>query len=465
MATSPAITAVLADVGPRLKQARARRDVTLTAARRRDRDLQEHAVAPRVGPAQAEPRAAAADRPGPPDPARRARRRARRRRPAHPPAAPEAQRSRGGPAHAAAARHARVEGDHPAGARQPRAAHARGLRVAVRARGRAPPHRRRPRHHDDGRARSPSSTPRSRTGSAPRATGRSRSSASSAGRASGSTSAPRLGARDRRGHDRRRGPAARDEVPRAPPPGCARRAGAPPRAAAPARPPRADPRVGAGRLRQDHAPRRVAHGRVRPRGRGRLGSARPARQRPGAVLVLRRGRAPHRRARGRGRRRCRCCSRPRLPPTRSITTLLNELHAVTRDLVVVLDDYHVIESPEIQDAMAFFLEHLPPRIRLVVAQPGRPAVATRHASGPAATCSRSAPPTCGSPRRRPPRTSTTPWASPSPPTDVDAIEDRTEGWIAALQLAALSMQGRDDVVRLHRELRRRRPLHRRLPRR
>ena len=32
------------------------------------------------------------------------------------------------------------------------------------------------------------------------------------------------------------------------------------------------------------------------------------------------------------------------------------------------------------------------------------------------------------------------------PTDVAALEDRTEGWIAALQLAALSMQGRDDVA-------------------
>ncbi len=43
------------------------------------------------------------------------------------------------------------------------------------------------------------------------------------------------------------------------------------------------------------------------------------------------------------------------------------------------------------------------------------------------------------------------------------LEGRTEGWIAALQLAALSMQGRDDRRRFHRRLRRRRSLHRRLP--
>ena len=38
--------------------------------------------------------------------------------------------------------------------------------------------------------------------------------------------------------------------------------------------------------------------------------------------------------------------------------------------------------------------------------------------------------------------------------DIATLEARTEGWIAALQLAALSMQGRDDVAKLHRRLRR-----------
>ena len=49
--------------------------------------------------------------------------------------------------------------------------------------------------------------------------------------------------------------------------------------------------------------------------------------------------------------------------------------------------------------------------------------------------------------------------------DVATLEGRTEGWIAALQLAALSMQGRDDVAGFIAGLRGRRPLHRRLPRR
>ena len=56
-------------------------------------------------------------------------------------------------------------------------------------------------------------------------------------------------------------------------------------------------------------------------------------------------------------------------------------------------------------------------------------------------------------------------AGPRPPSDVAALEERTEGWIAALQLAALSLQGRDGRRRLHRPVRRGRPVHRRLPRR
>ncbi len=49
--------------------------------------------------------------------------------------------------------------------------------------------------------------------------------------------------------------------------------------------------------------------------------------------------------------------------------------------------------------------------------------------------------------------------------DVAALEGRTEGWIAALQLAGLSMQGRDDVAGFIAGFAGRRPLHRRLPRR
>ena len=143
-----AISDVLAEVGPRLQ---AGADAARRHAHRAgggDGHLQEHAVAARVGAAQAEPRAAPADRAGAPDPARRARRRARDRRPADPAQAREAQRRPDRrPAHPSAARAARVEGRHPARTGQAAAADARGLRVALRAGRRAAADPRRPRHH------------------------------------------------------------------------------------------------------------------------------------------------------------------------------------------------------------------------------------------------------------------------------------------------------------------------------
>ncbi len=85
--------------------------------------------------------------------------------------------------------------------------------------------------------------------------------------------------------------------------------------------------------------------------------------------------------------------------------------------------------------------------------------------GPAVSWSRSAPPTCASPGTRRPPTSTTLNALGLRAGDVAALERRTEGWAAALQLAALSLHGRDDRVAVHRRVRRRRPVRRRLPRR
>ena len=102
-------------------------------------------------------------------------------------------------------------------------------------------------------------------------------------------------------------------------------------------------------------------------------------------------------------------------------------------------------APDLQPSMAFLLDHLPPQCTWSSA----PASTRRcrwPACAPGASWSRSAPPTCASPRTRPRPTSTTSRRSTSTPRDVAALETRTEGWIAALQLAALSLQGRDDAA-------------------
>jgi LuxR family maltose regulon positive regulatory protein len=52
----------------------------------------------------------------------------------------------------------------------------------------------------------------------------------------------------------------------------------------------------------------------------------------------------------------------RAPTEAVLATLLNDLHGVPDDIVLVLDDYHVIDAPDVQDGVAFLLEHLPHRV-------------------------------------------------------------------------------------------------------
>src|SRR5215207_5126288 len=64
---------------------------------------------------------------------------------------------------------------------------------------------------------------------------------------------------------------------------------------------------------------------------------------------------------------------PQPPIEAVLATLLNDLHAISDDVVLVLDDYHVIDARDVQDGMAFLLGHLPPQIHLVIASRADPA--------------------------------------------------------------------------------------------
>ncbi len=126
-----------------------------------------------------------------------------------------------------------------------------------------------------------------------------------------------------------------------------------------------------------------------------------------------------------------------------VTSLLNDLSALADDVVLVLDDYHVVESLDVQESMLFLVEHLPEQLHLVVASRADPpwplaglrgrgellevrASDLRFTSQEAATYLNDA------------------MGLDLTAADVDALEARTEGWIAALQLAALSLRGRAD---------------------
>ena len=136
---------------------------------------------------------------------------------------------------------------------------------------------------------------------------------------------------------------------------------------------------------------------------------------------------------------------PKEPIAAVVPTLLNELSALANDLVLVLDDYHVVDANEIHDGMAFLLDHLPAQIHLVIttrADPPLP-LARLRARGELVEI-------------RAAELRFTPDEAAAylnevmgldlGASEVVALEARTEGWIAALQLAALSIQGRDNVA-------------------
>ncbi len=135
---------------------------------------------------------------------------------------------------------------------------------------------------------------------------------------------------------------------------------------------------------------------------------------------------------------------PPQPPTEAgLATLLNDLDAISDDVVLVLDDYHVIEARDVQDGMAFLLEHLPPQIHLMIASRADPALPLARLRGRGELVEIRAADLRFTPIEAAAYLNEVMGLVLTAP-DVAALEGRTEGWIAALQLAALSMQGRED---------------------
>ncbi|MCC6613824.1 MAG: hypothetical protein IT320_10130 [Anaerolineae bacterium] len=127
-----------------------------------------------------------------------------------------------------------------------------------------------------------------------------------------------------------------------------------------------------------------------------------------------------------------------------MTTFINEVGLSGEQIVYVLDDYHIIHDETIHNAIAFLLEHAPSNLHLVITSRGDPpfslarlraraemteigATDLRFRSDEIATFFRSAA------------------SYDLQHHDINALEAETEGWIAGLQLAALSMQGRSKV--------------------
>jgi len=128
-----------------------------------------------------------------------------------------------------------------------------------------------------------------------------------------------------------------------------------------------------------------------------------------------------------------------------LAPLLNELAAVPNNIVLVLDDFHVIGAPEIQEGMAYLLDHLPGPMHLVIATRADPALPLARLRARGELVEIRAADLRFTPHEATAYFNDVVGLHLGAP-DVAALEGRTEGWIAALQLAGLSMQGRDDVA-------------------
>ena len=137
---------------------------------------------------------------------------------------------------------------------------------------------------------------------------------------------------------------------------------------------------------------------------------------------------------------------PQPPPIEAIlTSLLNEITTIPDNFIFVLDDYHLTDSKAVDSALTFLLEHQPPQMNLVITtreDPNLPlarlrvrgqltelrAVDLRFTSSEAAEFINQI------------------MGLNLSTEDITALEARTEGWIAGLQLAAISMRGHQDTT-------------------
>ncbi len=134
-----------------------------------------------------------------------------------------------------------------------------------------------------------------------------------------------------------------------------------------------------------------------------------------------------------------------LPAEAILTPLINELASIPDRIVLVLDDYHLIEAQPIHDALGFFIENSPPSIHLVLAtREDPPLPISRLRARNQLTELRAADLRFTSYEATDFLTGM--MGLELSAEDMIALEDRTEGWVTGLQLAALSLQGSKDVT-------------------
>jgi LuxR family maltose regulon positive regulatory protein len=133
-----------------------------------------------------------------------------------------------------------------------------------------------------------------------------------------------------------------------------------------------------------------------------------------------------------------------MPVEYMLTPLVNDLTGIEQDSLLVLDDYHFIQSAPVHSGINFLLEHLPQRLHLVIATRADPPLPIAHLRGKGNILE------VGADDLR----FTTEEAAalltglgvPALSSrDIDALNARAEGWVVGLKMAMLSMRGEKDI--------------------
>jgi len=132
---------------------------------------------------------------------------------------------------------------------------------------------------------------------------------------------------------------------------------------------------------------------------------------------------------------------PQPPSSESIlTTLINEITTIPDNFILVLDDYHIIDSKPVDHALTFLLEHLPSQMHLVIATREDPSLSLARLRARGQMTELRAADLRFTPTEAAEFLNRVMSLNLSA-EDVAALEARTEGWVAGLQLAALALQG------------------------
>jgi LuxR family maltose regulon positive regulatory protein len=128
-----------------------------------------------------------------------------------------------------------------------------------------------------------------------------------------------------------------------------------------------------------------------------------------------------------------------------LTTLLNEISTIPENFLLILDDFHLIDSQPVDQSLAFLIEHQPPQMHLLIASREDPSLPLARLRARGQCTELRAADLRFTPDEAAEFLNQVMGLNLSS-EDITALDMRTEGWIAGLQLAALSMQGHQDTT-------------------